>query len=196
MILLKDQTIEDIEKMEKDESKQSSDLVNGDPIQQDNEHVEDHPDAPIDDVGNDPHEILADPSVPLKRSTRERGPSTRYPSDEYVTLVDKGEPECYEEAMDSQQKEKWVDAMQDEMQSLHDNQTFDLVKLPNGKRALQNRWIYKLKHEGNSSSPRYKARLVVKGFRQKKGIDYDEIFSLVVKMSSIRTILSWLLVLI
>jgi len=58
--------------MEKDESKENGDLVNGDPVQQDNEHAEDHPDASIDDVGNDPHEILADPSVPLKRSTRER----------------------------------------------------------------------------------------------------------------------------
>jgi len=184
------QTIEDIEKMEKDESKQSGDLVNRDPVQLDNEHAEDHPDAPIDDVGNDSHEILVDSSIPLKRSTRERQPSTRYPSDEYVTLTDEGKPGCFEKAMDSQQKEKLVNVMQDEMQSLHDNQTFDLVKLPKGKRALQNMWIYRLKHEGNSSSLRYKARLVVKGFRQKKGIDYDEIFSPVVKMSSIRTILS------
>jgi len=101
VVFLEDQTIEDIEKMEKDESKQSGDLVNGDPVQQDNEHVKDHPDAPIDDFGNDPHEILADPLVPLKRPTRERRPSTRY---ECVTLTDEGEPECYEEAMDSQEK--------------------------------------------------------------------------------------------
>jgi len=77
-------------------------LVNVDPVQQDNQHVEDHPDAPVDDAGNDPHEILAGSSVSLKRFTRERRPSTRYPSDEYVTLTDEGEPECYEEAMDSQ----------------------------------------------------------------------------------------------
>jgi len=69
-------------------------------------HIEDHPDAPVGYVGNDPHEILTDPLVSLKRSTRERGPSTRYPSDEYVTLNDEGEPECYEETMDSQQKQK------------------------------------------------------------------------------------------
>ena len=42
--------------------------------------------------------------------------------------------------------------MQDEMQSLYDNQTFELVKLRKGKRPLQNRWLYKLKHEVNSSS--------------------------------------------
>jgi len=43
-----------------------------------------------------------------------------------------------------------------------------LVKLPKGKKALENRWIYRVKQESNSTSPRYKARLVVKGFRQKK----------------------------
>jgi len=66
-----------------------------------------------------------------------------------------------------------------------------LVKLPKGKKALENRWIYRVKQESNSTSPRYKARLVVKGFRQKKkGIDFNEIFSPVVKMSSIRIVLS------
>jgi hypothetical protein len=62
-----------------------------------------------------------------------------------------------------------------------------------GKRALQNKWVYKLKEE-DGGKKRYKARLVVKGFAQKKGIDFDEIFSLVVKMNSIRTILSLLAV--
>jgi hypothetical protein len=58
-----------------------------------------------------------------------------------------------------------------------------------GKRALQNKWVYKLKEE-DGGEKWYKARLVVKGFAQKKGIDFDEIFSPVVKMTSIRTILS------
>ena len=65
-----------------------------------------------------------------------------------------------------------------------------LVKLPKGKRALDNRWIYRVKHESNTMSPRYKAKLVVKGFSQRKGIDFNDIFSPVVKMSSIRTVLS------
>ena len=47
------------------------------------------------------------------------------------------------------------------------------------------KWVFKLKTQENSSKPKYKARLVVKGFAQKKGIDFDEIFSPVVKMSSI-----------
>nr|GFD19733.1 retrovirus-related Pol polyprotein from transposon TNT 1-94 [Tanacetum cinerariifolium] len=75
------------------------------------------------------------------------------------------------------------------MNSLHENNTFELVKLPKGKRALKNKWVYKLKTEEHTSRPRYKARLVVKGFSQKRGIDFDEIFSLVVKMGSIRVAL-------
>jgi hypothetical protein len=63
-----------------------------------------------------------------------------------------------------------------------------LVQFPVGKRSLQNKWFYNLKEE-DGGKKRYKARLVVKGFAQKKGIDFDEIFSLLVKMTSIKTIL-------
>lgn len=79
--------------------------------------------------------------------------------------------------------------MKEEMDSLTHNQTWDSVRLPAGKTTLQNKWVYKLKEE-DGGRKRYKARLVVKGFAQKKGIDFDEIVSLVVKMTSIRTILS------
>jgi hypothetical protein len=79
--------------------------------------------------------------------------------------------------------------MKEEMDSLVNNHTWDLVQLLVGRRELQNKWVYKLKEE-DGGKKRYKARLVVKGFVQKKGIDFDEIFSPVVKMTSIRTILS------
>ena len=71
------------------------------------------------------------------------------------------------------QKNQCLEAMQDEMKSLHKNHTYDLVELPKGKRALKNKWVFKCKIEPNISQPRYKARLVVKGFGQKKGIDFD-----------------------
>ena len=84
---------------------------------------------------------------------------------------------------------KWEHAMKEEMDSLLKNQTWSLVELPEGKKALTNKWVYRIKEEVDGRQ-RYKVRLVVKGFEQKKGIDYDEIFSLVVKMTSIRAILS------
>ena len=75
------------------------------------------------------------------------------------------------------------------MDSLHQNQTWDLVILPVGKWALQNKWVYRLKEE-EGGRRRYKSRLVVKGFAQKEGINFNEIFSPIVKMNSISAILS------
>lgn len=74
--------------------------------------------------------------------------------------------------------------MQDE-----NSNKWELAKLPPGKKALQNKWVYRVKteHDGSKS---YKARLVVKGFQQKKGIDYFEIFSLVVKITTIRLVVA------
>ena len=78
--------------------------------------------------------------------------------------------------------------MKDEMDSLLGNQTWELTKLPIGKKVLYNKWVYIIKNE-HDSSKRYKARLVVKGFQQKKGIDYLEIFSPVVKMLTVKLVL-------
>ena len=77
--------------------------------------------------------------------------------------------------------------MKEEMDSLPHNQAWDLVRLPASKITLQNKWVYKLKEE-DGGRKRYKGRFVVNGFAQKKGIDFDEIFYPVVKMTSIRTI--------
>ena len=76
------------------------------------------------------------------------------------------------------------------MDSLHENHTYELVELLKGKRALPNKWVYKLKPRDAGKPPRYKARIMVKGFQQKKGVDFDEILASVVKTTSIRTVLS------
>ena len=78
--------------------------------------------------------------------------------------------------------------MKGEMDSLLGNQTWELTELPVGKKALHNKWVYRIKNEHDGSKC-YKAKLVVKGFQQKEGIDYINIFSLVVKMSTIRLVL-------
>ena len=78
--------------------------------------------------------------------------------------------------------------MKDDMDSLLGNHKWELTKLPVGKKALHNKWVYTIKNEHDGSKC-YKARLVAKGFQQKKAIDYSEIFSPVVKMSTIRLVL-------
>ncbi|KAH9323328.1 hypothetical protein KI387_017967 [Taxus chinensis] len=84
---------------------------------------------------------------------------------------------------------QWEYSVDEEMDSLEQNQTWDLVKLLACKRTLQNKWVYRIKEE-EGGHKRYKARLVIKVFSQKVGIEFGEIFSHVVKMTSIRTILS------
>ena len=79
--------------------------------------------------------------------------------------------------------------MKEEIDSFLKNKTWDLCKLPAGKRVLQNKWVYNLKEEDRNNKI-FKGILVVKGFAQKKGIDFDEIFSLVVKITSICIVLS------
>ncbi|KAK1627376.1 hypothetical protein QYE76_001691 [Lolium multiflorum] len=97
------------------------------------------------------------------------------------------EPATYTEAVASVDRVKWISAMQEEMQSLDKNGTWDVVPLPKQKKVVRCKWIFKRK-EGLSPSepPRFKARLVAKGFSQIPGIDYNDVFSPVVKHSSIR----------
>ena len=83
--------------------------------------------------------------------------------------------------------------MKDKMDSLLGNQTWELTELPVGEKALHNKWVYRIKNEYDDSKC-YKARLVVKWFQQKKDIDYSEIFSPVMKMSTIRLVLGILAV--
>ncbi|GJZ81343.1 putative RNA-directed DNA polymerase [Tanacetum coccineum] len=181
-----DLTLKDVEKAERETIPQhNDDLIDLDPV------PPKHFDSQFgDDIQNDEEHDEEQGADDVWRSTRDHHPSTCYSAHEYVLLTDGGEPECYAEAMEDEHKKEWFEAMQDEMNSLHENNTFELVKLPKGKRALKNKWVYKLKTEEHTSRPRYKARLVVKGFSQKRGIDFDEIFSPVVKMGSIRVVLS------
>ena len=78
--------------------------------------------------------------------------------------------------------------MESEMDSLRKNDTWDLVSLPREKHALLCKWVYKLKVTGDAVS-KYKARSVAKGFKQENGVDFDEIFSPVMKMTTLRCVL-------
>ena len=100
------------------------------------------------------------------------------------------EPATYSEAVTCENSSMWMIAMQEEMESLHKNATWDLVKLPKSKKAIRCKWVYKRK-EGTLGveEARYKARLVAKGYSQTPGVDFTDVFSPVVKHSSIRALL-------
>lgn len=104
-------------------------------------------------------------------------------------LTDAGEPESYEEAHSVPESQKWLKSMKEVVGSLDENDTFDLVDKPKNQKILKNKWVYRIKTEDGNSQPRYKACLVVKGYEQRKGVDFDEIFSPVVRFPSIRVYL-------
>lgn len=95
-----------------------------------------------------------------------------------------------EAALNSEQASLWQQAMNEEFSSLLANQTWTLERAPPGITPIPTKWVYKLKRGSSGAIERYKARLVVQGFRQREGIDYDEVFAPVGKYSTLRAILA------
>jgi hypothetical protein len=73
---------------------------------------------------------------------------------------------------DSEDADEWLKATDDEIQSLNENETWDLVDMPSGRKPIGTKWVFKRKYKSDGSLDRYKARLVCTGYSQKYGIDY------------------------
>ena len=104
----------------------------------------------------------------------------------YTALATLQELHTYREAFTNP---LWQIAMKKELDALSKNHTWDLVTLPPGKFVVSCKWIYKIKTRLDGSIERYKTRLVAKGFTQEYGIDYEETFAPVARISSIRALL-------
>ncbi|KAF5779215.1 putative RNA-directed DNA polymerase [Helianthus annuus] len=97
------------------------------------------------------------------------------------------EPSCYEEAADDP---RWVEAMNKEMEALFRNNTWVLTDLPQGRKAIGCKWVFRVKYKSNGEVERFKTRLVAKGFNQREGLDFGETFPPMVKMVTVRTIIT------
>ena len=109
----------------------------------------------------------------------------------YCLLIEDGDSSTFHEVIKSSDKSLWITTMQEEIEALDKNKTWDLVSLP--REAIGNRWVYKIKGDANNQVERYRARLVVKGYAQKEGINFNEIFSPVVRLTIVRIVLECVL---
>lgn len=81
--------------------------------------------------------------------------------------------------------------MNEEMKAIERNNTWQLETLPKGKQPMAVKWVYKIKKNAKGEVEKYKAWLVAKGFTQRAGIDYDEVFTLVARLETIQPIISF-----
>jgi hypothetical protein len=106
----------------------------------------------------------------------------------FVAGMDASKPKSFREAMQRPDANLWYEAAVKEMQAHIENGTWELVKLPPGRKAIGSKWVFKVKRNANGSIERYKARLVAQGFSQRPGIDFDETFAPTAKWAALRTI--------
>jgi len=100
------------------------------------------------------------------------------------------EPKSYRQAKVSPQWSDWKKAMDEELKSLEENDVWDVIPKPVGRKIVATRWVYKAKGNAQGEVEQYKAQLVAKGFSQISGKDYDEIFAPVFRYDSLRLLLA------
>jgi hypothetical protein len=93
-----------------------------------------------------------------------------------------------QDALSSPQQVLWREAIKRELDSLGTKGTWELCTLPPGRKVVTSKWVFDLKYDGSGNITKYKARLVARGFLQKKGVDYNETYAPVVHMTSMRAI--------
>ena len=109
---------------------------------------------------------------------------------DFLTYMVESEPQSYKEAVTSSEGALWKEAIKSEIDSILQNHTWELVDLPPGSKPLGYKWIFKRKMKADGTIDKYKARLVIKGYRQKEGLDYFDTYSPVTRITSIRMVLA------
>ena len=165
------------------------------PVEQDPIQVEPEPEEPVQEElvplqaqNNEPQ------PVELRRSDRVRRKPARYvllgESYQVIPIDSEDDPINYKEALEDVDVQEWQKAMDREMESIYSNSVWSLVEAPKGVKPIGCKWIYKRKRGSDGKVETFKARLVAKGYTQKEGIDYEETFSPVAMLKSIRILLA------
>ena len=104
-----------------------------------------------------------------------------------ISTIVQSEPGTFEEVVKHQ---VWKDVMHEEYESIMKNDVWDVVPRPKDKSVVTSKWLYKIKHGADGSVENYKAKFVARGFSQKEGIEYDDIFAPVARYTTIRSIIT------
>lgn len=91
-------------------------------------------------------------------------------------------PNLFEDIQDRDDKDEWMRAIQEEINALKENDTWEVVDLPPGKQPISCKWIFKIKRDEEGEIQRYKARLVIRGNEQRRGFDYKETYAPVARL--------------
>ncbi len=96
-------------------------------------------------------------------------------------------PKSFTDALNRPDSKLWWDALCSEIKAIIQNETRSVVDLPQGKRAIPLKWVFKIKHDAKGNFEKYKAGMVAKGYSQVAGLDFNEMFASVVRIESIQT---------
>jgi hypothetical protein len=145
-------------------------------------------DGDMDDRYREEFQLLPPDAQPPRRSGRAK--SVPKKASALTMKVTSQEPRTAEEALSGPDAEHWRQAMEDEYRSLLENDTWELVDATPGIQPIPVKWVFKIKRDADGKIERYKARLVVKGFMQREGIDFEEVFAPVSKHTTLRALLA------
>ncbi|XP_015941386.1 uncharacterized protein LOC107466891 [Arachis duranensis] len=165
-------------------SDDSTDSISSDPLQP---PVLSPSPSPDDSRPDNDFASTVMPPLPA-RSSRVRNPPPHLLDYHFFsTILHQHEPKSFREASSNP---NWQQAMQEEMQELEKAHTWDLVDPPSDQEVVGSRWVYKIKTRSDGSIDRYKARLVAQDCTQEYGIDYEETFASVTRLTSVRALLA------
>ena len=136
-----------------------------------------------------------DSAPPPRRSSRVSRPPDRFIDEQGRQAVMaaeryEGDLPTYEDAMMGPDADKWSEAIRIELETLDQHDTWEFVQLPRGSKTIGNKWVLKIKRDGEGRIAKYKARLVAKGFSQQMGVNYFDTYSPTARTDSMRTMLA------
>ena len=128
------------------------------------------------------------PDVNLQRSDRQRRPPRLLEDYANVATEFEAEPKSFKEAMETDEADKWKEACKHEIGVL--SKTWTLVPRPADRKVIGCKWVFKRKRDADGHVTRHRSRLVVKGYSQIPGVDYQESFAPVARISTLRVLLA------